>query len=146
MCSGEHTILPSINTKQDLSTEQIKVRGLCQVVFLLVCNPVSSFVTLKGLAKPLSREDSLTPLTPRPYCPIKEDLERGGRICYAFMNRLALPLQAWRKYDTDRSGYIEANELKVRWVLGMAPRRASCTQEPPEGLCGHTTDVKRLGK
>ena len=23
-------------------------------------------------------------------------------------------LQAWRWYDTDRSGYIEANELKVR--------------------------------
>lgn len=22
--------------------------------------------------------------------------------------------QAWRRYDTDRSGYIEANELKVR--------------------------------
>lgn len=21
--------------------------------------------------------------------------------------------QAWRKYDTDRSGYIESNELKV---------------------------------
>ena len=23
--------------------------------------------------------------------------------------------QAWRRYDTDRSGYIEANELKVRY-------------------------------
>lgn len=22
-------------------------------------------------------------------------------------------LQAWRKYDSDRSGYIESNELKV---------------------------------
>lgn len=22
-------------------------------------------------------------------------------------------MQAWRKYDTDRSGYIESNELKV---------------------------------
>lgn len=27
-------------------------------------------------------------------------------------NRLTFPLQAWRKYDTDRSGYIEANELR----------------------------------
>lgn len=25
----------------------------------------------------------------------------------------AAPSQAWRRYDTDRSGYIEANELKV---------------------------------
>lgn len=25
----------------------------------------------------------------------------------------AAPPQAWRRYDTDRSGYIEANELKV---------------------------------
>lgn len=33
--------------------------------------------------------------------------------------QLAFPLQAWRKYDTDRSGYIEANELKV----GRASRR-----------------------
>lgn len=31
---------------------------------------------------------------------------------------LAFPLQAWRKYDTDRSGYIEANELKVGWAWG----------------------------
>lgn len=33
------------------------------------------------------------------------------------MNRLTFLLQAWRKYDTDRSGYIEANELKVGWAL-----------------------------
>ncbi|VCX38693.1 unnamed protein product [Gulo gulo] len=28
------------------------------------------------------------------------------------LHLLLSPLQAWRKYDTDRSGYIEANELK----------------------------------
>ena len=33
---------------------------------------------------------------------------------------MAFPLQAWRKYDTDRSGYIEANELKVGWAWGRA--------------------------
>lgn len=27
---------------------------------------------------------------------------------------LTFLLQAWRKYDSDRSGYIEANELKVK--------------------------------
>ena len=27
---------------------------------------------------------------------------------------VALVLQAWREYDSDRSGYIEANELKVK--------------------------------
>ena len=35
----------------------------------------------------------------------------------SFVTRLTFPLQAWRKYDTDRSGYIEANELKVGRVL-----------------------------
>lgn len=27
--------------------------------------------------------------------------------------------QAWRRYDTDRSGYIEANELKVGCRQGV---------------------------
>lgn len=27
--------------------------------------------------------------------------------------------QAWRRYDTDRSGYIEANELKVGCGQGV---------------------------
>lgn len=26
-------------------------------------------------------------------------------------------LQAWRKYDSDRSGYIESNELKVKYEV-----------------------------
>lgn len=41
------------------------------------------------------------------------------------------PLQAWRKYDTDRSGYIEANELKVGWGLGRVwrPQRMSLRPE-----------------
>lgn len=32
---------------------------------------------------------------------------------------LSIMFQAWRKYDTDRSGYIEANELKVRMLEGQ---------------------------
>lgn len=33
----------------------------------------------------------------------------------------AAPPQAWRRYDTDRSGYIEANELKVGCGHGLGP-------------------------
>lgn len=32
----------------------------------------------------------------------------GRRFTVTFL------LQAWRKYDSDRSGYIESNELKVK--------------------------------
>lgn len=32
--------------------------------------------------------------------------------CFLIMH--AALLQAWRRYDTDRSGYIESNELKVK--------------------------------
>lgn len=28
-------------------------------------------------------------------------------------------LQAWRRYDSDRSGYIESNELKVKYEVHM---------------------------
>lgn len=31
-----------------------------------------------------------------------------------YFNNITLLLQAWRKYDSDRSGYIESNELKVK--------------------------------
>lgn len=31
----------------------------------------------------------------------------------------AVASQAWRRYDTDRSGYIEANELKVGCGQGV---------------------------
>lgn len=34
-------------------------------------------------------------------------------VCDFVMNLL---LQIWREYDTDGSGYIEADELKVRYV------------------------------
>ena len=39
-------------------------------------------------------------------------------------NIIALLLQAWRRYDTDRSGYIESNELKVKHNM---PNSASCS-------------------
>jgi hypothetical protein len=62
----------TVHTNQDLSLEQIKIRGLCQVVFLPFyvtltkrLSFVSSFVTLKG---------------PRPYCPVKENLREGSRV------------------------------------------------------------------
>lgn len=32
----------------------------------------------------------------------------------SYCNNVALLSQAWRRYDTDRSGYIESNELKVK--------------------------------
>lgn len=50
-----------------------------------------------------------------PICPITENRGRWQGLTRVG-NRLAFSLQAWRKYDTDRSGYIEANELKVRLV------------------------------
>lgn len=31
-------------------------------------------------------------------------------------------LQAWRKYDSDRSGYIESNELKVKYEVCVTQR------------------------
>lgn len=34
-----------------------------------------------------------------------------------FNTFITLLLQAWRRYDTDRSGYIEANELKVKHIF-----------------------------
>lgn len=55
----------------------------------------------------------------------------------------AAPSQAWRRYDTDRSGYIEANELKVgceRVGAGTSPLSrgvtASGTARPlsPQGF------------
>ena len=39
-------------------------------------------------------------------------------------NIIALLLQAWRRYDTDRSGYIESNELKGKHNM---PNSASCS-------------------
>lgn len=39
----------------------------------------------------------------------------------------AAPPQAWRRYDTDRSGYIEANELKVGCGHGVGWVPASGT-------------------
>lgn len=47
-----------------------------------------------------------------PVRPITENRGRWQGLTHV-MDRLAFLLQAWRKYDTDRSGYIEANELKV---------------------------------
>uniref|UniRef100_M3YX41 Calbindin 2 n=1 Tax=Mustela putorius furo TaxID=9669 RepID=M3YX41_MUSPF len=39
--------------------------------------------------------------------------QKGLILCLPkHLHLLSFPLQAWRKYDTDRSGYIEANELK----------------------------------
>lgn len=45
----------------------------------------------------------------------------GGRLAGSGgpCEQVGIPLQAWRKYDTDRSGYIEANELKVGWASRM---------------------------
>lgn len=33
-----------------------------------------------------------------------------------YCNNIPLLLQAWRRYDSDRSGYIESNELKVKYI------------------------------
>lgn len=52
----------------------------------------------------------------RHQVPITENRGRWQGLTRV-VSRLAFPLQAWRKYDTDRSGYIEANELKVRSVI-----------------------------
>lgn len=38
---------------------------------------------------------------------------RDGRGQKPLQRLMVVPPQAWRRYDTDRSGYIEANELKV---------------------------------
>lgn len=52
---------------------------------------------------------------------------------------LTFLLQAWRKYDSDRSGYIESNELKVKYevrkcvtrkVNARLLRRAQLSGEP----------------
>ena len=44
------------------------------------------------------------------------------RITAAVCCNLSLaPPQAWRRYDTDRSGYIEANELKVNNTFLISP-------------------------
>lgn len=65
----------------------------------------------------------------------------GIRVAPLMVTSVVAPLQAWRRYDTDRSGYIEANELKVGCLHGLipgvtqgdsgqtvwhCPRRASC--------------------
>lgn len=41
----------------------------------------------------------------------------GAGLTPRFPLALSILFQAWRRYDTDRSGYIEANELKV-WCRG----------------------------
>ena len=71
---------------------------------------------------------SASPCSPLPHCSsleyedlpgsVRGEWREAHRGQGVFANRVAFPLQAWRKYDTDRSGYIEANELKVGWALG----------------------------
>lgn len=41
-------------------------------------------------------------------------------ICGAHVQQCDYSLQAWRKYDSDRSGYIESNELKVRLSVPLS--------------------------
>lgn len=63
-----------------------------------------------------------------------EDAKPGAELCFnvSYMKQKSVSvvkmvrghwftvtflLQAWRKYDSDRSGYIESNELKVKRVF-----------------------------
>lgn len=52
------------------------------------------------------------------------DLKKGGllsRVAHVLISgcpfTITFLLQAWRKYDSDRSGYIESNELKVKYEV-----------------------------
>lgn len=64
-------------------------------------------------------------------CTSSEDTKPGAKLCFdvSYIEQksvsvvkmvggrwftLTFLLQAWRKYDSDRSGYIESNELKVK--------------------------------
>ncbi len=45
----------------------------------------------------------------------------GIHVAPLMVTSMVAPSQAWRRYDTDRSGYIEANELKVGCLHGVIP-------------------------